>query len=448
MQSKKIKKSTAFIIAVLFLLLFGIFATVPTSAASEMPEFSNDVGESFVIYDKTHEKYITEEQGFAIVPTSTSAKITMGLVACEALENRLDEKVTVTEEMLRGASGYSMKLKAGERISIRDLLYGAICGSYNDAAYVLATVAGGSAQGFVELMNTKVLELGAKNTNYTNPLGYPDNSAMTTTAYDTLKIALAASENQLYMSICTSVKHTVKATNMSSERNFYNRNSLVSSTSGSNYYNSSCLGMNAGYSGEAGGWSIVTLIRDTDKDSSCVDYICVLLGGKENADGSHIYAYQYVDDTARWLCKSYNNHEIYPKGAQLGTMSIGLTMVSDAPYVAAESLTVYTTELNKEMKLASHAELFDDIKAPMKAGDVVGKMVVTADGEKIGECDLILTEDYEVNGVMKVIDLLGSYTKSRAFIATIICFVLILGGYFAYKYFTRYNSKGHYTRKR
>ena len=448
MQSKKIIKSTALILAVLFLLLFGIFAAIPTSAANEMPTFSGDIGSSFVIYNKTHEKYVTEELGFALVPTSTSAKITMGLIACETLLDRLDEKVTVTEDMLRGSSGYSMKLKAGERISIRDLLYGAICGSYNDAAYVLAFIAGGSAQGFVELMNTRVLELGAKNTFYTNPLGYPDNAAMTTTAYDTLKIALAASENELYMSICSSVKHTVKETNMSSERNFYNRNSLVSSASGANYYNSSCLGMNAGYSGEAGGWSIVTLIRDTDKDGSYVDYICVLLGGKENEDGSRVYAYEHIDNVARWICKNYNNREIYPKGAQLGTTSIGLTMVSDAPYVAADSLSVYTTELSKDMKLASHAELNDDIRAPLKAGDIIGKMVVTADGEKIGECDLILTEDYEVNGVMKVIDLLGSYTKSRAFIATIICFVLIIAGYFAYKYFTRYNFKGRYTRKK
>lgn len=449
MQSRKTKR-TAIISAVLLLLLLTLLSTLPISASTpEPPAFSGDIGKALVLYDKTHEKYLIEEGGFNLVATSTSAKITMGLIACETLSGRLDETVTVTEDMIRGTAGYNMKLKDGERIKIRDLLYAAICGSYNDAAYALASICGGSSAGFVEMMNTRALELGAKNTSYTNPLGYPDNAAMLTTAYDVLKIALAASENPLYMELCSAVKHTISATNLSSERSFYNRNSLLSSSSsGANYFNSACLGMNAGYSGEEGGWSIVTLIRDTDKDESSVDYICVLLGGNENADGSRVYAYEHVDSLARFICRTYNNFEVLPAGKELGRMAIGLSMTSDAPYVTAEALKIYIPDKNNTDDIAYHVELDDGIRAPMKAGDAVGEVVVTANGEKIGSCPLVLTEDYEVNGVMKVIDLIGSYTKSRAFIITIVCFVLILGGYFAYKYFTRYSSKGRYTRRR
>ena len=430
--------------ALLFLFIAVLSAFSVSAASTDPPETTNC--QALVLYDKTHEKYVIEKNGYAILNTSTSAKITMGLVACETLADRLDETITVTGEMLKGASGYSMKLKDGERITIRDLLYGAICGSYNDAAYVLANICGGSSQGFVEMMNAKALELGAKDTTYTNPLGYPDNDAMTTTAYNVLRIALAASENELYMEICSAVKHTVASTNISSERSFYNRNYLVSSASNPKYYNSYCLGMNAGYSGEAGGWSIVTLVRDSDSLGGDVDYICVLLGGKENEDGSEIYAYDDLNSIAKWACRTYDNKVLFTKGAQLGTTSIGLTTVGDAPYIVADDLVVYVP--SEVSSVSYKTELYDDIRAPLSAGDVIGKVIATVDGEKVGECDLILKENYEINGIMRIIDLIGSYTKSRAFIATIICFVLIMAAMIIYKYNHRYDSRGKYTRRK
>ena len=126
----------------------------------------------------------------------------MGLIACEELEDRLDESVTITNEMVAPASGRRAYLKAGSTITIRELLYLAICGTYNDAAYALATIIGGSSQGFVEMMNVRAMELGAKNTTYVNPIGYPDNDGMTTTAYNVLRIALAASDNEIGRASC------------------------------------------------------------------------------------------------------------------------------------------------------------------------------------------------------------------------------------------------------
>ena len=434
-----------FIVSALITLILVSAMALPISAAESEPP-ATDNCKAFVLYDKTHDEYVVERNGYAILNTSTSAKVMMGLIACEELEDRLDESVTVTAEMLKGASGYSMKLQEGEVIKIRDLLYGAICGSYNDAAYVLATIVGGSASGFTEMMNMRAMELGAKDTTYINPVGYPDNNGMTTTAYNVLRIARAASDNKLYMEICSAVKHSVSATNKSAERNFYNRNYLVSSASNPQYHNSACLGMNAGYSGEVGGWSIVTLIRDTDKSGAAVDYICVLLGGTENEDGSAIFAYDDVNSVARWVCKTYNNQVLFPKGSQLGTTKIGLTMVDDAPYIVADDLVVYVPA--GASSVTYNVVLNDDIRAPLSAGDVIGKVVATYDGKKVGECDLVLKEDYTINGVMKVIDIIGSYTKSRAFVATIVFFILAMAAVIFYKYKNRYKTKGKYTRRR
>ena len=445
-QNNKIKRlSLILVVSALITIILSTAMAIPVSAAGVVPP-ATDNCKAFVLYDKTHDEYIIERNGYAILNTSTSAKIMMGLIACEELEDRLDESVTITADMLKGASGYSMKLKEGEVIKIRDLLYGAICGSYNDAAYVISSIVGGSAQGFVEMMNMRSLELGANDTTYTNPVGYPDNDSMTTTAYNVLRIARAASDNELYMEICSSVKHSIAATNMSDARNFYNRNYLVSSGSDTQYFNSSCLGMNAGYSGEAGGWSIVTLIRDTDKTGKPVDYVCVLLGGSENEDGSAIFAYDDVNSVARWACKTYDNKVLFPAGSQLGTTKIGLTMDSDAPYVIKDDLVVYVPEGTSTVPYS--IEIFDDLRAPLKSGDVIGKIVAVLDGKKVGEADIVLKNDYEVNGVMKVIDLIGSYTKSRAFVATIVFFILAMAVVILFKYKNRYKTKGKYTRRR
>lgn len=431
------KRRFAAIVATLFIILTTVLTVLP-AAAVESPEV--DGGEAIVLYDKTHKRYIVEENGFAMLNTSTSAKIMMGLIACETLSDRLDQTVTITEDMISGASGYSMSLKVGEKIKIEDLLYGAICGSYNDAAYALAHICGGS--GFVDMMNDRALELGAKNTTYVNPIGYPDSSSMITTAYDTLKIAIAASDNELYMSICSAVRHTMAQTNKSAERVIYNRNYLVCSATTGSYYNAKCKGLNAGYSGEAGGWSVVTLVEDDG-----AEYICVLLGGKENADGSEIYAYESVNTLANWVCKTYDDYTIFPAGAQVGTTNIGLVGVTtnDAPYIAADDLTVYVPA---GCEVSYHVEIDKDLKAPIAEGTVIGKVIATADGDKVGEVDLLLKNSYEANSIMVVIDKIGSYTMSRAFVATIICFVVLLAAVLIYRYVNRYNSHGKYTRRR
>ena len=413
--------------AAMLILIISSVAMLPAYAYENPTPPSVSMVESVCLYDKTHEKTIVSENVDKIVNTSTSAKIITGLIACEMLEENLDEYFTVEKKMLDLVSGYSMKLKDGEKIKIRDLLYGAICGSYNDAAYVLAYACAGSIDDFVSLMNRKAIDLGALSTNYTNPIGYPDHSAMVTTANDTLRIALAASENQLYMEMCSAIKHEISKTNKSDSRTFYNRNALVSTGAGTekNYHNSKCFGMNAGYSGEAGGWSVVTLARDDG-----ADYICIVLGGKESEDGSQIYAYESVNTLVEWACNTYNVYNIFPADKQVGTTKVKLSGVSgnDAPYVTATDLSVYIptdTSYNTEL---SYNILLDSksVSAPISAGTKIGVVRVYCNGENVGECDLILKEDYEANGIMMVIEKLGTYTKSRAFFATVVCFVILL----------------------
>ena len=425
---------SAAISAAFLLTLFTLFSPL-TALADDSGEIEVKNCASLVIYDKTHNTYALEKDGFAIVKTSTSAKVMMGLIACEKLEHRLDETVTVTEKMLAESSGNEMGLRSGEIISIRDLLYGAICGSYNDAAYVLAHVVGGDSAGFVAMMNARALDLGAKNTHYTNPLGFPHNEAMVTTAYDTVKIAVAASNVSLYMEISSAVKHT-SSTNMT-ERDIRNKNLLISSWSAdtTEHYNSKCAGMNVGSSSDENSWSIVTLAKDDG-----ADYICVLLGGTDK-----YLAYEEINSHVNRLCREYDNFTVFKKGDKIGTTSVAFTGIAtnDAPYVAKEDISVYLPAGGVE-NVSYIVELNDNIRAPLTAGDVIGKVIITSGGVKIGEGEVAIKESYEANAVMKFVDGLGEYVKGRAFIATLVFFAISM----TVTLFIYFNNPGSFGKKK
>ena len=423
MKNKQIIKIFVASLLLIILLSVTLLPVFATEDASPDIDFSG-VG-SVYMYDITHNTALFDYNSDAVLNTSTSAKIMMGLLLCEALEGRLDETVTVTSSMLDGVRGSCMKpnLTAGEEISINSLLYAALCGSYNDAAYVLADIAFGDRSELVAAMNKRAAELGANNTKYTNPLGYPDNAEMKTTAKDVLKIAREAQKNELYMRYASAEKYTCEKTNKSDKRYIYNRNSLVSGNTYSYYYNSSCIGMNAGYSGEDGGWSVVTSVNDEG-----VEYIVIVLCGRESADETEVYAYSIVNKLVDYVCDKYNYVRIYKKGQEVGMTTVGLTALNtdNAPYLAAEDLNIYVSsdiDLHKDVTYKVHYTQ-KNIKAPIAAGTKIGVMQAIYNGQIIGECDLVLEESYEKNAIMGFIQSIFDYTQSRAFVASIIFFVV------------------------
>lgn len=125
----------------------------------------------------------------------------------------LDEMVTVGEEVRRFSAANSlMGLKENEEISVRDLLYGTMLPSGNDAAATLACHFGGSIEGFAEMMNRKAKELGMDNTHFVNPHGLTDEEHYTTAA-DMAILTRAAMQNEALMKIVGTPVYTTSPTN-------------------------------------------------------------------------------------------------------------------------------------------------------------------------------------------------------------------------------------------
>ena len=276
--SRRLLRRTLLLFLCLILTLSTLMTVAILPTYAEDAPASSDVGVVLLLNLENNLVLYEKEADTPVYPAS-SVKIMMGLLACRSLYDRLGETVTVSSAMVAGVTGRSLHLADGERLTVRDLLYAAICGGYNDAAAVVACLSSGSVAAFVEDMNEEAQRLGALNTRYTNPTGLHD-PAMCTTARDVAIIAREAYGNDLYMLISSARTYTVPATNVSEERLFTNRNSLISDSS-QNYYNGYCQGMNAGMTDE-GGWCVVTVCERNGASN-----LCIILRGLDVASGSN-----------------------------------------------------------------------------------------------------------------------------------------------------------------
>ena len=420
----------------LIFTLSGLFAVgpLPASAIEEAPA-SADVGVVLLLNLENNLTLYEKEADTNVYPSS-SVKIMTGLLACRSLSDRLDEVVTVSAAMVAGVTGRSMHLADGEKLTVKDLLYAAICGGYNDAACVLACLSSGSVAAFVEDMNAEAQRLGTLHTRYTNPTGLHD-PAMCTTARDIAIIAREAYANDLYMRISSERAYTVPATNVSSERLFSNRNALISDSS-QNYYNGYCKGMNAGMTDE-GGWCVVTVCERNGASN-----LCIILRGLDVASGELIPAYVQTNRLLSWANRNYGYRTVLAAGEALDTVRVGMTGISKskADLVPAEDLKIYLPADLDAVGQLEYNILLDggELTAPVTAGQTVGTVTVSHGGRIVGKAPLTVTEDFKRSGFLDALSLFRSYLTGRAFWLTVPIFLVMLLPYL----YTTGSSGGRY----
>lgn len=157
---------------------------------------------------------------------ASTTKIMTSLVVIANVDN-LDEVIEVTDAVLK-SFGSGIYVEVGEHISIRDLLYGLILRSGNDAAIMLAEYVGGSMDGFIMLMNEYASSLNMKNTKFINAHGLEENdgSGNTSTCYDMALLMAHATHNETLMQIMATKHYTVKTDYKTYD--WYNKNKLLS----------------------------------------------------------------------------------------------------------------------------------------------------------------------------------------------------------------------------
>lgn len=168
---------------------------------------------SILINEATGEIVAQRDAKTRMYPASMTKVMTL-LVAVENVK-KLDDVVYVSQEAADYSythDGSAVNWSVGEKLTVKDLLYGTILSSGADASYDLAVYVAGSEEEFVKLMNAKVEELGlAETTHFTNCAGFYDDNHYTT-AYDMAMIMKAAVENDLCREIMSAHKYTTPET--------------------------------------------------------------------------------------------------------------------------------------------------------------------------------------------------------------------------------------------
>lgn len=181
------------------------------------------------------------------------ASITKVLTAIIVLETTdIEKEIEVGQEVLK-MYGTNIYIEPGEKITIKDLLYGLLLRSGNDAAVALAVATSGSEEKFVELMNKKAKEIGMHNSTFKNPHGLDEDTKNYSTAYDMALLSKYAYKNKTYRQISSTKKYETKTFNKTYL--WYNRNRLL------NNYNYATGGKN-GYTPSAGKTLITTATKN------------------------------------------------------------------------------------------------------------------------------------------------------------------------------------------
>lgn len=237
------KKVTSLVLSCIIALSFFKVAvakgSVPAVSAASACVYDCETGRFLFSLDENTKR-----------PIASTTKIMTALVAIEQVSD-LSCKVKVGKESV-GIEGTSLYLKEGDVLTLKDLLYGVLLVSGNDAAIAVAVYVSGSVSSFVKLMNDKAEELSLTNTHFANPNGLTQKNHYST-AKDMAVLCAYALKSEEFCSICSSKSADITFLNTGTKQTVYNHNKLLSTYDG-------CIGVKTGFT-EAAGRCLVSAVR-------------------------------------------------------------------------------------------------------------------------------------------------------------------------------------------
>lgn len=299
------------------------------------------------------------------------ASITKIMTALLAIENgTLDKKVKVSENA-SGVEGSSIYLEPGEKISLRDLVYGLMLRSGNDAAIAISEEIGGSTSNFVIMMNKRARELGAFNTHFTNPNGLHDPDHYTT-AKDMALIAMAAMKNADFKEVAAT-KSWVTERGEGKYNYFYNKNKVV-------YQYTGGTGIKIGYTKAAGR----TLVASSQRNG--MELICVVMNAPD-----------WFQDTYKLMDYAYSQYEtakITTGQRPIKAVKIRGGNKSFAQIGSGEDI-LCPVKKGTDSKISIVYVLPDQPKAPVKRWQEAGYLKIYVNGKYLFSKPLYYLEDIE-----------------------------------------------------
>lgn len=243
---------------------------------------------SAILMDTDNNRILYSKNINTVRSVASISKIMTAVIAIES--GKLDDEVTINES-IKKAYGSAIYIQVGEKMILRDLVYGLMLRSGNDAALAIADYVGGNVEEFVEMMNNKASEIGMKNTTFNNPHGLDEEKGNYSTAYDMALLSSYAIKLDEYKKIVGTKKYTLKT-----NKNTYtwkNKNKLLN-----NYKYTT--------GGKTGFTEIAkrTLVTNASKDNINLTVV-TLNDGNDFKDHENLFEYGF---------SNYKTYQILEKG--------------------------------------------------------------------------------------------------------------------------------------
>ncbi len=359
----------------IFLISLFWLGSASVLAQSPVPTAPSINATSYVLVDHHSDTIIAELDAAARVePASITKLMTSYVVFSEIAAGSLtlDDEVLISEKAWR-TEGSRMFVEVGKRVSVEELLKGVIIQSGNDASVALAEHVAGAEEVFAGMMNEQARALGMVNTHYVNATGLP-HADQYTSARDVARLATALIEDfpDLY--------------GWYSEREYtyngirqHNRNRLL-------WRDPSVDGLKTGHTESAGYCLVTSAMRDGTR------LVSVVMGS--NSEEARATASQAL---LNYGFRFFETYQLYEAGDELSIERIWKGEDNELPLGVTDDLFI-TIPRGRYDALQARLEVSGTLTAPLSAGQTVGRLVVSLDGDDLVERPLVALAGVERAG--------------------------------------------------
>lgn len=315
------------------------------------------------------------------VPIASVTKIMTMLLIMEAVDNgaiTLDDMVTVSENAM-SYGGSTMFLETGEKLTVNDMLKGIAVASANDGCVAMAEHLAGSESAFVDMMNKKAQELGMENTHFMNTNGLDEDDHYSS-ARDVAIMSRELIKHKTIFNYTSIWMDTLRG----GKFQLANTNKLIRFYDGAN-------GLKTGSTSKA----LCCLSASAKRDD--MQLIAVILGAPTSA--------KRFEGARALLDYGFANYAVSTQvtaGDNLGTAPIEKGVENEVGVLAADT---YSALMKKgaEDNITKEIILDETITAPIEAGDKIGVLRITENGETLAEIDLTAANSVKKKGIGEII---------------------------------------------
>ncbi|MBR3145891.1 MAG: D-alanyl-D-alanine carboxypeptidase [Bacilli bacterium] len=328
-------------------------------------------------------KIIFEKEKDKKVSVASLTKMVAQIIVLEEVENgniKWNDVVTVSKNAA-DMGGSQIYLSDGEKMTVEDLMKGISVASGNDATVAMAEYISGSEEKFVKKMNKKVKELGLKHTNFVNCTGL-DEKGHFSSAYDMAMIARELIINHSEILRFSSIYEDYLREDTSNKFWLVNTNKLISQYEGTD-------GLKTGHTDDAG-YCLSATVKRGD-----LRLIGITLGEKDSKVRNK--------ETIDLLDYGFNNTKLKTlkkKNSVIRSINLDKSDKKSINLILKDNLNVIE-DIDSKNKYNYEVNV-NEIKLPIKKGDVLGTIFVYLKNKKVSSMDLISDRDV---GKLSLIDL-------------------------------------------